>query len=200
MRALFFYKLAPMEDKHFLTELTTSRLFLRKFQIEDAVALSHLLRHREVPATTLMLPFPCELDEAQKLIKSYQEELEQKTVIRWAITSIDQNALMGGIRLVPTTRFNSAEMGFWIGKDFWRNGYTIEAAASVLQFAFDELQFNRINAHAMVENAASLKLLEKLGFKQEGIHPELVLKWDIYKDVITFGLLKKHYVSSSSNQ
>lgn len=187
-----------MDDKHFFTDLATSRLFLRKFQKEDAEAFSHLLRHREVPATTLMLPYPCEINDATNLIESYLKEQDQKSAIRWAIALNKGRDLVGGIRLVPNVAFNSAELGFWVGKDYWRKGYTREAAERVMQFAFHELQFNRINAHAMVENIASLKLLEKLGFQQEGIHPELVLKWDSYKDVITFGLLRKHYLNGSS--
>lgn len=108
--------------------------------------------------------------------------------MRWAM--IKESKLIGSIHLIPNTRFNSAELGFWLGKKYWRQGLTYEASKTIVRYGFNELQLNRIEAHAMVENASSLTLLEKLGFAQEGYHPDLVMKWGEYKDVLTFGLLR----------
>lgn len=183
-----------MDSIHFLKELLTNRLLLRKFKDEDAREMVNILKDKEVASTTLMLPYPCPLEKSKEIIDGYLNDQKHYKTIRWAITLRNNNKFIGGIRLVPNNRFNSAEIGFWLGKDFWRNGYTFEAAEAVIKFAFGELKLNRLEAHAMTENMSSIKLMEKLGFNQEGYHPDLVIKWDEYKDVITFGLLRKNFI------
>lgn len=183
-----------MDSKNFTIELRSSRLRLRTIQTEDAMEISCLLKDREVAATTLMLPFPCDTKDALSMIHKYKEEEKLQKTIRWAITSKENDKFIGEIRLVLNKAFNSAELGFWIGKAFWRNGYTCEAARIVIEYGFEALKLNRLEAHAMVENLSSINLLNKLGFTQEGLHPELVIKWEEYKDVMTFGLLRKKYL------
>lgn len=154
-----------------------------------------LLHDKDVAATTLKLPYPCDIVDAKKIIQEYIEEEKQIKSMHWAITKVNDEYLLGGIRLIPNETFNSAELGFWIGKSYWRKGYTLESAEKVIEFGFMVLNLNRINAHAMNTNRSSISLLEKLGFAQEGYHPEMVIKWGEYKDVITFGLLKSNYIN-----
>lgn len=182
-----------MQNSDFLKEISTDRLQLRKFTLDDASHFSHLLRDKEVAATTLMLPYPCTKRDAQKILEKYEAEQRNQTAFRWAIILKKSKELIGGIRLVPNLAFNSAEIGFWLGKDYWRYGFTREAALSVLNFGFQELGLNRIEAHSMTENKSSIYLLEKLGFTKEGLHPQLVIKWGEYKDVLTFGLLQSNH-------
>jgi RimJ/RimL family protein N-acetyltransferase len=182
-----------MKKSDFYKLLSTKRLKLKKFDEHDAAAMSELLKYQEVASTTLRLPFPCPKKVARDMIKKYKKEAKKQKAMRWAITTKSNGQLLGGIRLVPNTDFNSAELGFWIGRPHWRNGYTLEAAKEVIDFAFEKLLLNRLEAHSMTENISSIALLEKLGFSQEGMHPELVIKWGVYKDVITFGLLKRDY-------
>jgi RimJ/RimL family protein N-acetyltransferase len=177
-------------DRVFCTE----RLKLRKFIADDAPAIAELLKYREVASTTLRLPFPCSREDADLMIQAYHNEAKQLKSMRWAVTAKTSNELMGGIRLVPNMDFNSAELGFWIGRPYWRKGYTFEAAKIVIEWAFKDLRINRLEGHSMTENKSSIALLEKLGFSREGLHPELVIKWGEYKDVITFGLLRKDYL------
>lgn len=174
-----------------MKELTTERLSLQKFRLSHAEEFSALLEDKEVAATTLMLPSPCSMSDAKNMLTEYIDEEKHRKSMRWAMTK--DNKLIGSIHLVPNTNFNSAELGFWLGKKFWGKGFTYEASKTVINFGFNELKLNRIQAHAMVENASSLKLLEKLGFAQEGYHPDLVIKWGEYKDVLTFGLLRINY-------
>ncbi|MCG8310936.1 MAG: GNAT family N-acetyltransferase [Cytophagales bacterium] len=199
LRALFFCPGALMTTNHFNEILYTPRLILRKFGISDAPELSRLLKDKEVAATTLMLPYPIDLEKSKEMIRNYIEEQELKKVMRWTLTlKKNEQQIIGGIRLVPNQKFNSAEIGFWLGKNFWRKGYAFEAAMRVIEFGFNELEFNRLEAHAMAENKPSIMLLEKLGYQKEGYHPDLVIKWGAYKDVVTFGLLRKNYLKLSN--
>ena len=175
------------------TSLQTDRLLLRKYHGDDSSDIACLLKDKEVAATTMMLPYPCTEERSNELLQKYLKEDEEDKTWRWAITIQPTGDFIGGIKLAPNSAFNSAELGFWIGKRFWKQGYAFEAASTMVEFAFDKLHINRLEAHAMTENSGSLKLLKRLGFSQEGIHPELVVKWGEYKDVITFGYLRKNY-------
>lgn len=78
--------------------------------------------------------------------------------------------LVGGLGLTNVRRgvAQTAMMGYWVGERFARRGYTGEAAALLLDFAFGNLRLHRIEAACLPSNAASRGLLKKLGFSEEG--------------------------------
>jgi ribosomal-protein-alanine N-acetyltransferase len=60
----------------------------------------------------------------------------------------------------------------------------------VVDFGFDTVGLNRIEAHLMQENGASAKILEKLGMQYEGLHRQLIRRWGQFKDVKTYAILQ----------
>ncbi len=83
----------------------------------------------------------------------------------------EDRRLMGAITLDNIRRgpAQSAQVGYWIGPDFARQGYMREALAAVVHHAFGTLDLSRIEAACLPENAASRGLLERTGFKYEGV-------------------------------
>ncbi|MCL3880893.1 GNAT family protein [Marivita sp. GX14005] len=83
----------------------------------------------------------------------------------------EDDALLGAITLDNIRRgpAQSATLGYWIGAPFARQGYMCEAIEAVVHHAFDRLDLSRIEAACLPENAASRGLLEKTGFKYEGV-------------------------------
>ena len=79
--------------------------------------------------------------------------------------------LMGAITLDNIRRgpSQSAQVGYWIGEEFARQGYMSEALAAAVHHAFAALDLSRIEAACLPENAASRALLERAGFKYEGV-------------------------------
>lgn len=74
----------------------------------------------------------------------------------------------------------SAHLGYWIDEEHQRRGYMTEAVRAVVRFAFDVLGLHRVQAAVMPHNAASLRVLEKLGFRKEGESPrylQIAGKW-----------------------
>lgn len=83
----------------------------------------------------------------------------------------DDNRLMGAMTLDNIRRgpAQAGTMGYWIGEPFARHGYMCEALQAVTNHAFNRLGLSRIEAACLPENRASRGLLEKCGFKYEGV-------------------------------
>jgi len=73
---------------------------------------------------------------------------------------------VGGIGLHKKFE-HSAEVGYWVGEEYWGKGYATEALNKILDKGFNELNFTRIQAHVFEGNIASEKLLLKCGFEYE---------------------------------
>lgn len=83
----------------------------------------------------------------------------------------EDQALMGAITLDNIRRgpAQAGTLGYWIGKRFARNGYMSEAIACMVHHAFEKMGLSRLEAACLPENTASRGLLERSGFKYEGV-------------------------------
>lgn len=179
-------------------ELTTDRLILAEFGKVAAETWFDLIKDKDVAQTTLSLPHPCTLKDAISWKANQIDAIKNGSVLRWSITKKDSHVVMGCVKLSLNPRFNSAEIGYWVGKRFWGNGYAVEASTKVLNYGFRELKLNRIEAHAMVVNKASSKILLKLGMQKEGFHRQLIKRWGNYIDVESFAMLLSDWENNNS--
>jgi RimJ/RimL family protein N-acetyltransferase len=85
------------------------------------------------------------------------------------------------------------ELGYWIGKPFWGNGYAKEAGRRVVAYGFEELELNKIEAAAFFTNPASWHVMRKIGMQQEGIKRQHIIKWAIPEDVVFYGIRRSDY-------
>ena len=83
-----------------------------------------------------------------------------------------------------------AEIGIWLGSDYWRKGYATESLKLLIRYAFEDLQINRLQAHIFLDNIASQRLFEHLGFQQEGINRDYVIKKTEFKNVYAYALIR----------
>ncbi len=175
------------------SNLKSNRLILRSFRLDDAQIVFELASEYDIAANTLRIPHPYELSMAQEWIAGQASfEAEGKELV-WAITLKEEGTLVGSIGLVLIEAFNQAELGYWIGKPHWNNGYASEAGLAVLKFGFEELDLNRIHAHHLSRNPASSRVLQKIGMKHEGHLRQHILKWGKYEDVDMYGILKDEF-------
>jgi RimJ/RimL family protein N-acetyltransferase len=104
------------------------------------------------------------------------------------------NELIGLCGLASIDSANKkAELGYWIGKNYWGNGYGKEAVRLMAHFCFSELKLNKIYAKVLTNNERSIKLLGKLGFCNEGKSREDIYHMGSFLDDYTFSLLKIDY-------
>lgn len=171
--------------------LDTERLVLRALRPDDAPTVARLAGRREIADTTISIPHPYSVEQAQEWIASHGGHQDPNQGIAVGITIKADNRLIGVVGLREIDREHSqAEMGFWIGVEWWGRGYAAEAARAVVAYAFEELKLNRVYAHHMVRNPASGRVLEKIRMKQEGLLRQRVRKWGIFEDVVLMAIIQ----------
>jgi [ribosomal protein S5]-alanine N-acetyltransferase len=170
-------------------ELTTPRLGLRALQADDAAALLEVLGDQQVTRYHSM-PTLTSLDEARDALARVAERFQAGEMIRWAIQPRTQRRLIGTIGLLHlVAEHHRGELGYELARRWWGQGLMPEAAAAVVDYGFTALRLHRIEAGVLVGNDASVRVLEKLGFREEGtLRHYLYLKGRFY-DVRWFGLL-----------
>jgi RimJ/RimL family protein N-acetyltransferase len=85
------------------------------------------------------------------------------------------------------------ELGYWLGKPYWGMGYATEASREMLRYGFEELKLHRIFASHFKHNAASGRVLTKLGMRHEGCQREHLRKWDQFVDSELYGILRREW-------
>jgi RimJ/RimL family protein N-acetyltransferase len=175
--------------------LTTERLLLRPFSMDDAPAVKDLAGEYEIAATTATIPHPYEDGMAEAWIGTHQEAFEKGEAVSLAIALRSGGQLLGAIGLGINQANSLAEMGYWIGKPYWNRGYCTEAAGAVLEYAFSELGLNRVQARHMTKNPASGRVMQKIGMQYEGRLRQQIKRWDAFEDAEMYAILREDYRS-----
>ena len=116
------------------------------------------------------------------------------TLYQWGI-QLEQR-IVGTCTLADIDRTNRrAEIGFALAREFWGQGLIRRALPCVIQFAFERLDLRRIEADADPRNAASIRVLERLGFQREGLLRERYIQLGEVQDAMIFGLLRRDWSS-----
>lgn len=176
--------------------MATERLVLRPLVTDDAPAVAALAGQREIADTTISIPHPYSEERAVEWIATHTVRSGGKEVV-FAITLKKSGILIGsmGLRDIDTEH-SQAEMGFWIGLDWWGQGFATEAGRAVIRIAFEQLNLNRVHAHHMVRNPASGRVLERIGMKREGVLRQRLRKWGVFEDVVVMAILREDWVRS----
>jgi ribosomal-protein-alanine N-acetyltransferase len=175
--------------------IESSRLILRPFEMSDAAAVRRLAGDSAIADTTLRIPHPYEEGMAEEWISGHAALYEERREVIFAIVLKVSGELIGSISLSIDRGHESAELGYWIGRPFWNNGYATEAAREVLGCGFGELRLKRIQAHHFTRNPASGRVLEKIGMQHEGCLRRHVKKGGAFEDIVLYGLLREEYVA-----
>ncbi|RAP75561.1 GNAT family N-acetyltransferase [Paenibacillus montanisoli] len=176
--------------------LQTTRLLLRPFERKDAAIVQSLAGQYEVARTTLSLPHPYPDGAAEAWIDFRKDAAKHGHGYTFAIVESASRQVMGCISLTISAEHRRAEIGYWLGKQYWGQGYATEAATRIVRFGFEALQLNRILGAAMTKNPASCAVLRKAGLKHEGTFKQHIRKWDHFEDLDYFGITKEAYFSN----
>lgn len=179
-------------------QLKTKRLVLRPLRKSDAESIAYNINDLEVSKWLLVVPYPYSIKSAKDWINSNQSSWRKKKKKEYAfgIELKSEGRIIGGIGLHKVNDYSgTAEVGYWIGRDYHRVGYGSEALEKLIDFAFNRLKLRRLEAGVYTGNPSSGKLLEKFGFEREGLKIKArKCKADgKIKDEMLYGLLKENY-------
>lgn len=173
-----------------LPSFTTARLLIRPFTREDADAVERLAGDRAVADTTLHIPHPYPKGAAAVWIAQHEKAWGAGEELTLAISPIvAPRDLLGAITLRLNREHGWAELGYWLGADFWNQGYATEAAGALVDYAFGTLGMNRVQAHHFVRNPASGRVMQKLGMREEGVLRQAFRRWGQFEDVALYSVL-----------
>lgn len=142
------------------TALTTPRLLLRPLRLSDAGAVARLAGDWDVARMTGRIPHPYSIVDADGWIAG----IAAGELVR--AIELDGD-LVGAVGYVGADD-GSAEIGYWVGKPYWGRGIATEAAAALVEHCFRVEKRPRLTCCHFSDNAASARVIAKLGFKARG--------------------------------
>ncbi|HEY2048880.1 MAG TPA: GNAT family protein [Caulobacteraceae bacterium] len=175
------------------TPLETPRLVLRPITLADWPAIH---RYMSDGVITRWLP-EGSLDEAQT--QAFAEKNSGRSARALAVIERESDQLVGHMPFHPWFGRATHEIGWVISSGRQRRGYATEAASTLMEFAFSTLHCHRVIATCQPENAASWRVMEKLGMRREahfrqGLYQKTGEWWDEY----FYALLADEYFAASS--
>ena len=166
--------------------------------MSDAPDIQHLAGDRDVASTTRDIPHPYEDGTAEKWLKSCQEKAASGQLINFAITLIAGSSFLGVIGIHPDGAGNQAELGYWVGKPYWNQGYATEAVKAVVHHCFTNLKLDRVYAAHFTRNPSSGRVMQKAGMLYEGSQLGPTVKWGTVENLELYGITKEQFKQRGS--
>ncbi len=145
----------------------TARLEIRPYRKADLPGLPELIGDWEVARWLSRSPYPYTDDDARDWLRLSRRIRWQRKGLPCAIVRRSDGQLIGGIGI----NYSDGEIGYWLGRPYWGAGYATEAVGCVCRFALEEKRLRLLWAAAYPENKPSHRVLEKVGFEQDGHRP-----------------------------
>ena len=145
-----------------MKEIRTERLLIKTPEIDDKFELTQLINDKDVIKWLSEITFPYTLCHAEEFIERSRERVLKQESYNFMI--FQDKKMIGGVGL---SEFNnkSCQVGYWLGKKYWGNGFATEALKSILDFGFDQLNLEKIYAAYKIGNEGSIRVLTKCGFE-----------------------------------
>jgi [ribosomal protein S5]-alanine N-acetyltransferase len=173
-------------------QLETRNLILREMRPADAAAVFQIFADDEV-TRYYDLATLTSIEQASQLIARQAERFTQQAGLRWGITQKGHDTVIGTCGYMFHKPSFRAELGYDLAQPYWGCGIMSEALQAIIRFGFEKLAVNRFQALVMPGNVASVKLLQKLGFQEEGVLREYAHFKEASHDLHCFSLLKKEF-------
>ena len=174
--------------------IETKRLILRGPKSKDLDTVYEIHSDQEVMRYYGVLPYDSS-EKAQKHLDWLSSLHNENKGLRPIITIKDEDNYIGDVGYYDyEKRHNRAEIGYILGKDYWGKGIMSEALEAMLNYGFNVMGLNRVQALIDPRNTASLSLVEKYGFQYEGTFREYEFEYDEYINLGMYSLLKREFV------
>lgn len=172
---------------------------LRSLNINDAERLARLANYKELSQSIAPIgsfPYPYTVAHAMGLIEYTIAAATAGTAFHFGVRD-GKGDLIGVVAITKVDPNNdSCEIGYWLGKDYHGKGYGRYAVSLIVSFAFRELKVHRVSAVSFKTNTPSIRMLERIGFKHEGVLRESVKSHDRYSDEVVMSMLEEEFEKS----
>lgn len=177
-----------------LPKLETERLILRPPELADAPTMRALADDFDIARNLLAMPHPYTDADARQFIEQRRAEMEHDdTGCAFAIIRRTDQQFMGMIGFGINAEHRRAELGYWLGKPYWGQGYATEAARATLRYCFDQLELNKVCAGHFAHNPASGRVLQKLGMSYEGTLRKHFARFGEFHDTTYYSMLRSDW-------
>ncbi len=181
--------------------LESARLLLRPFTLDDAEAMYR--NWASDPEVTRFLTWPTHASSevTAQLLRLWIAQYEDPAFYQWVIELKSIAQPIGSISVVNTIdrRIGNAELGWCIGRRWWHEGITSEAAAMVIGFLFDQVGVNRVSARHDVNNPRSGLVMRRCGMQLEGVSRQAGWNNAGLCDLACYGLLRSEWKGPAQN-
>ena len=168
--------------------LLTEHLTLDRFCPEDVPAVRDTLYTESVCRNLFITPNKTTEEVAENiqwLLDGYdtKEDFHQ-----WAVR--ENGVCVGRMMLSVNRRFSTGTVAYYLAESVWGRGYMTEILKRVIDFCFDDLELNRVEADHFARNPASGRVMEKAGMTKEGLARQKYCKDGEFLDAVLYAIVK----------
>lgn len=183
-----------IEDKfHYLPVLETERLLLRNLCFDDAEDIFEYACDPDVPKYSTWSAHQS-IEDTYDFLDAVIADYKNHNSTDWGILHKADNKIIGTCGFVNwfPDQFRS-EIGYALSKKYWSQGYMPEAVRAIINFGFQLMKLNRIEARCMIENTASARVMEKVGMKFEGVLRQQLFTKGSFYDMKIYSILRTEW-------
>lgn len=173
--------------------MQNEKIILRRLRKDDALRIQAMANNINIYATTLNIPYPYTIEDANFWLDLQEKQFNEGRSYNFAIIDKLDDTLVGVVG-ISKERSNKGELGYWIGEQYWGNGYATLASNLLMDYVFNELSYNRVYSKHFANNPASGRVMQKIHMEYEGKLKMDELKDDVYHDIVLYGICKDDYL------
>lgn len=176
--------------------LSNKIIYLKKLTLKYSSNFKSLFNDPDL-CRYLSIPYPINNLWIKDYISEAMEKFNTEEKYTWGIFRHSLDDLIGVAVIKDIDLKNrSARIGYSTGKKYWNNGYTIMAVRIMLDYAYKELNLNRIEVRIDTDDAKSVKLLKEIGGVKEGLLRQAACYNNEFKDIELYSIIKSEYYKS----
>ncbi|MGC8538056.1 MAG: GNAT family N-acetyltransferase [Candidatus Micrarchaeia archaeon] len=176
-------------------------VYLESVSMHDVEGIALQANDKDIATNIAFMgsfPYPYTLENAVSFVQNAINASVVGKEFHFAIKRVEDSSLVGVCGITNIDMVNmKAEIGYWVGKRYWGNGYGKQAANLLLEIAFERLGLNRVYAGAFDFNERSMHILQDIGFTKEGVRRKNSRIGSgvngSFADDVLFGILKNEY-------
>ncbi|MDD5396645.1 MAG: GNAT family protein [Candidatus Moranbacteria bacterium] len=170
--------------------IKTKRFILRLIRLKDAKDLAKNMNNWNVIKNLSQIPFPYELRHAKQFSGKIEKEMKKEKPENYVMVIEIDGEVVGAVGAHHIVHGHKAEMGYWLAEKHWGRGIMSEVVKKFMAHIFTKFKLRRICAYAYPYNKGSMRVMEKVGMKFEGIGRKDMIKDGKFLDVHIYAKVK----------